>query len=644
MKNRENKKNRKGLWTKVALSLAMTACLVTGGVLVAQNSSPEGDLNNWQQQVSGQINSALAATPNVGSGLNTTIKKTIMMKGTYAEKEALWTQAVADSTASESVLIVLEEDWLAETTSGKYRFGDATPSVEGPFNDGHDSIYGFLHVPENKNITIDLNGHKIDRQIPQSSPIGENGMVIIVTGTLTILDTSGLKDADGNDLGRITGGSCKDIGGGLYVNDGATVNLYSGSICNNYAMQYPSAAAKTIYSGVGVMCMGTFNMYGGYIFGNEILGGSKADRGGGGIGLNDNGQLNMYGGEIHDNKANYGSGVALFCRQTTSEIKVFPKFNLYGGKIYKNTSTATTKSVNASNPEDDGYFGAVTINQNVFPISEAAVNPQAIFTMYGGEISENEAVATTYGYATAAGVVNYSGIFKMYGGKISKNYVTGAKLSNDGASAVFLGQYKSQFKMYGGEISGNYGGACGTILVHGKWTTTSMASANRPTFSMYGGIIKENKSMVGGSAILNLGNLNLYGGIITGNICNTVNDTQSLSTYGAVALAARGDQAVVNVGGGIVIDGNKGEKISAINNSGGDACNLWTWYSTTSMQAWLNVKMSPYGDNGASVDSDYQKGGVTHIGITRDTTYGFTDLYNANSGGFYGTENFFSDD
>ncbi|MDE7296704.1 MAG: hypothetical protein K2N84_05505, partial [Clostridia bacterium] len=41
---------------------------------------------------------------------------------------------------------------------------------------------------------------------------------------------------------------------------------------------------------------------------------------------------------------------------------------------------------------------------------------------------------------------------------------------------------------------------------------------------------------------------------------------------------------------------------------------------------------------------DYQKGGVTHIGITRDTTYGFTDLYNDNCGGFYGTENFFSDD
>ena len=81
-----------------------------------------------------------------------------------------------------------------------------------------------LVVPSGKTVTIDLNGHVIDRRAAKTS---ENGSVFFVDGgTLTIEDKAG--------GGMITGGNAIS-GGAVYVANDGRFALYSGKIALNNA-------------------------------------------------------------------------------------------------------------------------------------------------------------------------------------------------------------------------------------------------------------------------------------------------------------------------------------------------------------------------------------------------------------------------
>ena len=84
-----------------------------------------------------------------------------------------------------------------------------------------------LTVPADMTVTLNLNGHTIDRAL--SSP-ADSGSIIIVKGTLTICDTSSSHD------GTITGGNTTGTGGGIWVR-GGTVTLESGAITGNNAQE-----------------------------------------------------------------------------------------------------------------------------------------------------------------------------------------------------------------------------------------------------------------------------------------------------------------------------------------------------------------------------------------------------------------------
>ena len=208
------------------------------------------------------------------------------------------------------VKVVLMGDWIAEDSSVGFGY------VEDMDTDSFDG--GSILSPLRTNIVIDLNGHKIDRNL---SDAVEDGNAIIVKGTLTVEDNSAAQN------GKITGAYNYDstlaLGGGVRVN-GGTFNLKGGSIEGN------RASGTNVY-GLGVLVNGgMFNMYGGTIAGHENTSDITY---GGGVCVYENGMFNMFGGVIEDNHAVFGGGVAIY--DTTGS---YPKtsFVLMDGIIHSN--------------------------------------------------------------------------------------------------------------------------------------------------------------------------------------------------------------------------------------------------------------------------------------------------------------------
>ena len=155
-----------------------------------------------------------------------------------------------------------------------------------------------IKIPAGKEITIDLNGHTLNRNRMSSD---KDGHVFEVFGTLTIIDSSTEK------TGTITGGWAKK-GGGINVNATGTVNFEAGTITGNRATQH----------GGGVYVHGTFNMKGGKIEDNS------AEKNGGGIALGSGTTLTISGGSITDNNAGEHGGAINVAAGSTVSIKGNP--------------------------------------------------------------------------------------------------------------------------------------------------------------------------------------------------------------------------------------------------------------------------------------------------------------------------------
>ena len=139
---------------------------------------------------------------------------------------------------------------------------------------------------------------------------------------------------------------------------------------------------------------GILNMYDGV-----VLTGNTANGSSNGSAVNiQNGTFNMYGGEISNN-TNYatpGTGGAVTGRNDGGRTVIF---NMYGGSIHDNVTDCNISS----------YSGAVLIIGGSF-------------SMYGGDISNNNATrntSTIYNYGGGVTLYNSTGIFEA--GRISGN-------------------------------------------------------------------------------------------------------------------------------------------------------------------------------------------------------------------------------
>ena len=171
-----------------------------------------------------------------------------------------------------------------------------------------------------KNVTIDLNGYTIDRNL------NDNVFSVIAGGTLIIKDTS-----EGQN-GKITGGwANEDYAGGINVREG-TLILESGNIVGNRSNKTFTKRG----GGVAVFYNGTFIMRGGKISGNEAGYGA-------GVVVLDNCNFEMTGGEITDNICDFGEyqdqeGAGVFEYQG-ADVTIGGSANIYGNKNSKDENS-----------------------------------------------------------------------------------------------------------------------------------------------------------------------------------------------------------------------------------------------------------------------------------------------------------------
>ena len=174
-----------------------------------------------------------------------------------------------------------------------------------------------------KNVTIDLNGYTIDRNLNEQQ---DNVFSVIAGGTLIIKDTSEEQN------GKITGGwANEDYAGGINVREG-TLILESGNIVGNRSNRTFTKRG----GGVAVFNNGTFIMRGGKISGNEAGYGA-------GVVVLDNCNFEMTGGEITDNICDFGEyqdqeGAGVFAYQG-ADVTIGGSANIYGNKNSKDENS-----------------------------------------------------------------------------------------------------------------------------------------------------------------------------------------------------------------------------------------------------------------------------------------------------------------
>ena len=191
-----------------------------------------------------------------------------------------------------------------------------------------------LTIPENKELTIDLNGHTLDRGLADGEAVA-NGNVITNNGVLTITDSSTGKNGvitGGNNTGGGGGihnygelviangsvsGNSATYGGGIWTSKHLTVN--GGSVSGNNATEDGGGIFFNGSSPYGIQLNGgeiknnTAGDLGGGVFNGDwtelrgcTVSGNSANHGGG---IYNGGTLKFYSGTVSDNTAVQGGGI-----------------------------------------------------------------------------------------------------------------------------------------------------------------------------------------------------------------------------------------------------------------------------------------------------------------------------------------------
>ncbi len=328
------------------------------------------------------------------------IDEEIFLDGTTCDEQAkIWDDIVYKAKKGKHILVTMKQDWIAAAhTEYTTSFGGSVGRL------GYSN--GRILIPTNTTITIDLNGHTIDRKLQDTGRT--SGGVFYVGGTFVLKDTkynplilqnAYLNDpltsdlvqvAKNNGFGIITGGNTLESGGGIALVQSAKLYLHSGVICDNQAL-----GENGYGGGIFARELVTITIYDGLIANNHsYIGGAMTI-------ATDVDCLNMYNGFIINNSSVvYGGGINISMNNITN--------NIYGGRIARNSTT------------DDG--GGILV--------------RGTLNMYGGIIERN--VASGSANACGGGICGLTAILNISGAKIRYNECSnaGAGIYNQGVNAI----------------------------------------------------------------------------------------------------------------------------------------------------------------------------------------------------------------
>ena len=265
----------------------------------------------------------------------------------------------------------------------------------------------YLSVPNSQNITIDLNGYKLNRNTTAKA----DGCVIMNLGELIITDTST------GHSGTIRGGNNTNGGGGIH-NEG-TLHFNGGTISNN----------ASGYSGGGIYNAGTLEICGD----NTIIRDNSTTKLGAGI-YNESGKsVTINSGTIQSNTNNGEHGGGIYNKGTLT---------INGGSISNNT-------LNTASKHGGGVYNAGTLSINGGTIQNNTVKNN---TGLGAGIYHDGTTFNLQGAPDISSnkIVNTSTQRNVYLTTDKKITITGA-LSNETAISLnmqTLGEFTTGFKTY----------------------------------------------------------------------------------------------------------------------------------------------------------------------------------------------------
>ena len=355
-----------------------------------------------------------------------------------------------------------------------------------------------LRVTDSRNITIDLNGHTIDRGlydiVLNADGTGGSSSVFFVHGgsTLTIIDGSdnpATPEYDGT--GVIRGGNAFQLGGGIcnqgtFILDGGTLKENKGRRSAAAIFNYDNSG--TVYLNRGIICnnlvyaQSNQNYQGGAIcnwgtlyVGSDVRIENNNHTMGSAAAIYNQGTLTMTGGSITNNIAS-GNGGAIWNNGTcTISGNAVISNNRgdsegsIGGGVY-NTGTCTISgNVIISNNSCGGYgggvynIGTVTVSDHVVISGNYAWYGGGIYNHDNGTLNITSCDSITRNTAGYGGGINNQGTLNMQGGYITGNTSTGANIGGGGI------RHNGTLNMQGNPvISGNTSNANGDDDVYLK--------------------------------------------------------------------------------------------------------------------------------------------------------------------------------
>ena len=244
-----------------------------------------------------------------------------------------------------------------------------------------------LTIDGSKTVTIDLNGHKLDRGLGTASSMS-SGVIYIKSGsTLTI------NDGSGDNSGKITGGYANK--GGAISNLGTLV-FNGGTITGNRAGD----------EGGGIFNMGTATITGGVISGNTASGsgggisnsgtmtindcsitGNTSSRAGGGI--SNGNTLTINGGSITDNNATeYGGGIWMGSYNTFSmKGAITVTGNTKAGGLADNVYLANNNVITVTGSLSGSNIGISMENADTFTSGYSFDNEASPITIFRADLN-----------------------------------------------------------------------------------------------------------------------------------------------------------------------------------------------------------------------------------------------------------------